>query len=322
MLKRSIATVFLALAAAVSLPAAAHAMSNYCNTCAMDGPTIVLTRDSGDAGGRDIYSMAADGSGMTRLTTSSGPDTEPSWAPNKSQIVFASNRNATGYTPEFELYVMAANGSRQQRLTTSPGQDWEPAWSPAGDKIAFTSTRDGQSEIYTMSPNGSNLQRLTNDAAFDNQPQWAPDGQHIVFASNRWSNFRNLYVMDADGRNTRRLTSFGGDEYNPSWSKDGSKIAFSRDVSGNQDIFWVPANAAPGSAASRVTTNANYDGKPTWSPDGRIAFGSQNVADTHDSNILVVNQDGTGLKSLTTAPVWEDEANWAPAQQPPPRSYS
>jgi Tol biopolymer transport system component len=82
------------------------------------------------------------------------------------------------------------------------------------------------------------------------------------------------------------------------------------------------ADPQPGAQArfTRVTNSARYDGRPTWTPDGRIAFGSVNTPAVRDRNILVVNQDGSGLTNLTTDPVWEDEPNWAPAQLSPPRS--
>ncbi len=53
----------------------------------------------------EIYTMNADGSGRTRLTSNSYIDTSPSWSPDCSKIAFVSNR---GGGPQ--IYVMSAGG--------------------------------------------------------------------------------------------------------------------------------------------------------------------------------------------------------------------
>src|SRR5215217_6088564 len=86
----------------------------------------------------EIYVMNTDGSDQTRLTFSSGFDTNPEFSPDGSKIAFSTNRDGN-----FEIYVMNADGTHQKRLTINSGGDGEPAWSPDGSRIAFTSTRDG-----------------------------------------------------------------------------------------------------------------------------------------------------------------------------------
>jgi Tol biopolymer transport system component len=42
---------------------------------------------------REIYVMNADGTGLQRLTNNTASDTRPSWSPDGTKIVFASNRD-------------------------------------------------------------------------------------------------------------------------------------------------------------------------------------------------------------------------------------
>jgi len=67
--------------------------------------------------------MNADGSNQVRLTNNSARDYRPSWSPDGSKIIFASDRDGN-----MEVYIMNADGSNQIRLTNNPAWDYEPAW--------------------------------------------------------------------------------------------------------------------------------------------------------------------------------------------------
>ncbi len=172
-----------------------------------------------DPGSDNIWVMNADGSGQTRLTESGGFDKEPSWSPDGTQIVFASDRESDSMITD--IYVMNADGSGQTRLTESGGSDYQPSWSPDGTQLIFASDRESDSyidDIWVMDADGSNQTRLTESGGYDYQPSWSPDGTQIVFASDRESDFyiEDIYVMNADGSDQTRVTESGG--YVPFWS--------------------------------------------------------------------------------------------------------
>lgn len=77
----------------------------------------------------------------------------------------------------------------------------------------------------------------------------------------------------------------------PSISPDGKQVAFSY----QGDIYKVSTN---GGKATRLTTNAAYDYKPVWSPDGkRIAFASDRNG--MGMNLYIMDSEGGEAKLLT-----------------------
>ena len=250
----------------------------------------------------EIYVIASNGVGASRVTTHWGSDADPSWSPNGSRIAFASDRDMN-----LEIYVMNANGESQTRLTNVPAADYRPAWSPDGARIAFVSERDGNAGVYVMNADGASPVRLTSNVARDADPAWSPDGSRIAFSSDR-DGSGGIWVMNADGSGLTRLTSNTRGDRQPAWSPDGARIAFSRVSSNSSNIFIVNAD---GSGLAQLTKGIENAADPAWSPDGlRIALSAMELptpcgwydydCGSSDPYILVVSADGIPYSSLTT----------------------
>lgn len=86
-----------------------------------DGSAIVFEcqRD-----GEEICVMAADGSGVRRLTTDDVADKQPSWSPDGKQVIWA--REKTG--GDWDLFVMDAEGQNQRLLLAGAGSAMAPVW--------------------------------------------------------------------------------------------------------------------------------------------------------------------------------------------------
>jgi hypothetical protein len=105
------------------------------------------------------------------------------------------------------------------------------------------------------------------------------------------------------------------DEEVPVWSPDGQKIVFVEVHSG--DLYVINAD---GTNEARLTTlpsgyseDATALGSPAWSPDGkRIAFIDANKYG--ESELDVINADGSGRRSLTNSPGLSQVAfpTWSP----------
>jgi TolB protein len=127
-------------------------------------------------GQRRIYELAGQLYVWDRLSRTTEPitadrfmNTSPSWSPDESQIVFASDRGG-GY----DLYTMALDGSGLRRLTEIRGAVGAPDWSPDGRTIAFVALESGASEIYAMDSSGNGSRRLTWNTCSDIRLTWRP----------------------------------------------------------------------------------------------------------------------------------------------------
>jgi TolB protein len=131
-------------------------------------------------GNQEIYTAAADGSDVIRVTQSPGIDAHPCWASDGGALVFSTDRWGG-----LELARVKPNGTGLTRLTRSPGLDDYPACSPDGSQIAFVSNRDGQFEVYVAKADGSERVNVTRHPRRDSFPTWTPDGRGVTFVSDR-----------------------------------------------------------------------------------------------------------------------------------------
>jgi len=212
---------------------------------------------------KEIYSMNANGTGRTRLTTTGG-DTEPAWSPDGSKIAFTSTRDG-----KYEIYVMNADGTGQTRITSNPtGSDsLSPAWSPDGSTITFQRASSSNFGIFVMNANGTGQTKIVpSGTAAD--PAWSPDGTKIAF----WDTVDGgtapgnyVYLVNPNGSAKTRVAS--GSVYgdlSPTWSPDGKKLAYIGRSPYEGEIWTVNAN---GTGAAPVTRRApNSFAEPAWGP--------------------------------------------------------
>jgi TolB protein len=90
-----------------------------------DGSRLLFERDFNSSS--SVFTVGADGSGLTRLTSGSFFDLGPCYSPDGRYIAFGSNRG----TPLDDVFVMQANGRGLHRVVGSPPTaDAFPDWQP------------------------------------------------------------------------------------------------------------------------------------------------------------------------------------------------
>ena len=144
--------------------------------------------------------------------------------------------------------------------------------------VLFETNRDGNAEIYVMNPDGSQPINLTSDPDDDYNAVWSPDGTEIAFISQRDGN-SEIYVMGADGSNPTNLTQHEDADYFPVWSPNGNRIAF--------------------------MTNREMNGLVVMEATPKIMI-------LFDTEIFVMNADGSGQTNLTDHSAWDGYPSWSP----------
>ena len=77
-------------------------------------------------GNGEIYVMDADGTHVMQLTSSAGPNWEPTVSIDGTRIAFTTERHDPGHSSE--VYTVKIDGTGETRLTTTSTWNLEPSW--------------------------------------------------------------------------------------------------------------------------------------------------------------------------------------------------
>jgi TolB protein len=295
LLRLALIAVFAVAAATLASPASAG----------FPGTNGKIAFVSNRDGTSEIYSMNADGSGQTQLTTPGelyAYAEFPRWSPDGREVAFSSGARI--------VYTMNADGSGLTDLTPDATVVHEaPSWSPEGTQLALTSQPFGSLQsIWKMNADGTSPVSLFTGDGSEN-PAWSPDGTRIAY----WQvvgGSGSIWVMNQDGSGQTQLTSppSGRDEL-PNWSPDGTKIAFDSTRDGTDQIYVMKADGQGITQLTNSGSGSNWG--PAWSPDGtKIVFTS-----TRDGNaqIYTMNADGSDQTRLTNNTASDSEPDWQTA---------
>lgn len=141
----------------------------------------------------ELYTMDANGDGVTRLTFTNSNEAEPAWSPDGISIAYAAHlvraEEGCGWMgiplapgasePGVEapgIYVMTLGRNKRLKVTGGNGVT-DPTWSPDGTSIAFVSVVAGDGQLYTADAASGLTTQLTFDAPPKSSPSWARSGK-------------------------------------------------------------------------------------------------------------------------------------------------
>jgi Tol biopolymer transport system component len=224
---------------------------------------------------------------LTRNRSASTTLSDAVWAPDGSEIAFASFTGVGERAVPTGLMVMRPDGSDVRQLSPGPGGD--PIWSPDGSRIAFLSgSPRTPTALAVVNADGSGYQTLARRTWTNTREgglalaAWSPDGTALAFvagSSIAAGSAKTILVTRFDGAEPTVVTHLSGSGpiHDISWSPDGSHLAFSCLCGWALPRLYIvepsaeshPKFVAPGWA-------------PAWSPDGsRLAFVGRGTGGLH-----------------------------------------
>jgi TolB protein len=271
------------------------------------GKSLVGTRIvfvSNRTGAKEIWVMNWDGTDQRALTHYGSISTFPSASPDGRIVAFTTY--AAGY-PAIQMFSLDT-GRKLPFYNQRASMNAFVTFTPDSRRIIFSSTAaGGPAQLYMSNVDGSGLHRVTSSGAIEVEAKVNPKtGADLVDVSGR-SGLPQVYHMNVEGADVRRLTAGTGEATNPAWNPDGDHIAFAWTRGfepGNYNIFVMDVTSGQ---TTQLTANEGRNENPGWAPDGaHIVYASMRG---RQSQIWVMNADGTGKHSLTTSgsnekPVW------------------
>ena len=178
-----------------------------------DGRSIVFMRWTVASDQNQVWRMDRDGRNPRRVFAGDGWD--PTWSPDGSRILFASDRDGS-----IQLYIGNADGSGVRRVSSLAGLRGRSDWSPQ-DLLVTYAGESWAREVFVMNLDGAQAQRVSPEGGNAQGPSFSPDGRWIAFTA-YYDHFRDvngceIYIMRTDGSDLRRLTDNDYCDYQPRW---------------------------------------------------------------------------------------------------------
>ena len=184
-------------------------------TWAPDEKSVVFSGLS-VSGYSDLYRLWLSEGRLERLTSDRYEDRDPSFSPDGSRLVFASDRTAFGPDGSRNLFILDIASGKISYLTYGRWQDDGPRWARGTGLVYFSSDRDGTQQIYEVDTTGSG-RRLTStlNGAFD--PQWIDNDGGVLFGGFADLSF-NLYFDHPKVDSTAPAVTLAAERLAPEWS--------------------------------------------------------------------------------------------------------
>jgi len=147
-----------------------------CLSWSADGRHLAFQGSDG-SGKLDIYRIGRDGTGLARVTVSSGEELAPVWSPDGSHIAYVQVGGGT-----IRVFAVPASGGVAREVSHEGVQSEGSVWAPDSDRLAYVAYRpEGGFDIWVRSLSRPQERRLViGDKDLVWPIFWSRDGRDLI----------------------------------------------------------------------------------------------------------------------------------------------
>jgi dipeptidyl aminopeptidase/acylaminoacyl peptidase len=267
-----------------------------------DGGQIVYQRRGMDVMEDDrtsaLWTLDADGTDHTKLTSRATDESSPRWSPDGSKIAFTSAADDHGT----EIYVHWVEQNKTARITQLENAPSGLSWSPDGTHLAFSMHVSAPEPTLASRPEPPEGADWAEPPRVETRLNHESDGTGVLDYG-----YDHLFVVRADGGRARQVTA--GDYHHssrPVWTADGDALIYSANRHDNwererrnTELYAVPVDGD--GTSSPLTERFGPDHTPRVSPDGEtIAYlGYDDKVQTYQvTRLYVMDRDGSDRRAV------------------------
>jgi tricorn protease len=268
-------------------------------------------------GRMNVWRIPSGGGLSEQMTVTGGRDV--TIAPDGGRMIFSHgladlSRKQYRGSSNWNLFALDRPGQVPRPITTFKGNDRWPLFAHDGKACFFLSEKNGWYNIYSLDLATGKETPVTSYKGSDvRTPFLSFDGATLLYA------FRDAlwrtdtatgktaqipFTINADLKGPayiKRTVTEGAEQ--PDWSPDGLKMAFQL----RGDLWVMPSSGGP---ARRITSGADQDQWPRFSPDGKqIAFFSDRSG---NKDIWIMPSTGGKATQLTSHKADDFFHSWSP----------
>jgi tricorn protease len=231
----------------------------------------------------DLWAANLDGSGVRRLTSHPGVESNPRFSPDGTLIAFSAQ-----YDGNTDVYVVPVEGGEPKRLTYHPSEDLVQSFTPDGKAVLFTSPREvytrRHAQLFTALLAGGMPEKLPIPHAF--KASYSPDGSRIAYvplyeAFRQWKHYRGgtasrIWLYDVKTHAVEQIPQPAGrcNDTDPMWI--GSAVYFRSDRNGEFNLFAYDLGSK---TVEQLTQHRSFPVLSASAGGGRIIY--EHAGDLH-----------------------------------------
>ena len=203
---------------------------------------------------------------LTRLTSLTGIEADPSWSPDEARLLFTSQIN-TGSNRN--IYVINADGTGILALTTGSADLHSPTWSRTSADSIYYIGPGGQVHMMNVNDQGSIAipLGLTDPIGIKFSPVDSTFRMQADIVANPDTAFWHIFRGDFSGAKPTDISDPDMFDIAPTWAPDGSRIVFRSngfyDYPYDDGLYLCDPD---GSNRVQIPGTTTYDFDPCWFP--------------------------------------------------------